>query len=199
MGLLTIAHSIALYLVARILQGASAALVNVAAFSLVTDTVTKADLGYMFGYIEVGLTLGFASGPLVGGIVYHAAGYYAVCGIAFALIAIDLVLRFALIEKKTAAFWLALDAETSPDDRISPEPASQYGALRSISEGDDESKETKFFIFGKLLQQPRILIATWTFILQAIYNTALDAVRISARISPMLCLLTWSGRSYFCH
>ncbi|KAJ6178064.1 hypothetical protein N7519_008525 [Penicillium mononematosum] len=175
MGLLTAAFSITVYVAARVLQGSASAMVSVAGFSIVTDTVTKAHLGYMLGYIDVGLTLGFASGPLIGGIVYHAGGYYAVCGIAFGLIAIDLVLRLAVIEKKTAAFWLTLEVEASSAP-VFPNLASQYGAIEPRGEDEDEIEKKGLFLFGKLLQQPRILICTWTFVLQSIYNAVLDTV-----------------------
>ncbi|KAJ5302864.1 hypothetical protein N7476_009663 [Penicillium atrosanguineum] len=173
MALLTYAFSIACYIAARILQGAATAMVAVAGFSIVTDTIQKAHLGYMLGYIDVGLTLGFASGPLLGGLIYHAAGYYTVCGVAFGLIGIDLVLRLAVIEKKTAMYWLEPEENERMPEPVIPTPCLHYDAIQK----SNESLKSKrgMFAFWTLLQQPRILITTWTFILQSLFNSALDS------------------------
>ncbi|KAJ5661828.1 uncharacterized protein N7477_009444 [Penicillium maclennaniae] len=122
MALLTSAFSFACYLAARILQGAAAAMVAVAGLSIVTETIDKAHLGYMLRYIDFGLILGFALGPLLGGLIYHTAGYYTVCGIAFGLISIDLVLQLAVIEKKAATYWLEPEENERMPDPVLPTP-----------------------------------------------------------------------------
>lgn len=44
--------------------------------------------------------------PLLGGVVYAKAGYYAVYYMAFGLIGLDIILRLLLIEKKIARQWI---------------------------------------------------------------------------------------------
>ena len=46
--------------------------------------------------------VGFALGPVLGGVVYSAGGYYAVFGMVFGLTGFDLVMRLTIIEKKIA-------------------------------------------------------------------------------------------------
>jgi MFS family permease len=67
--------------------------------------LTPSEAGKAMGYISLASTLGVLIAPLLGGIVYAQAGYYAVFGMAFAVIGIDVLLRVALIEKKAALKW----------------------------------------------------------------------------------------------
>ena len=199
MGLLAVAFSIAVYIGARVLQGAATAMVMVAGFSIVTDSVPNSQLGYMLGYIDVGLTLGFSFGPLVGGIVFDAAGYYAVCVIAIGQVIIDLILRFAVIEKRTAAFWLTMEVDSSPGP-VTSSSASQYGSIQPSGEhkyeDEDKCERGGAFVFGKLLQQPQLLITTWSFILQSSCNAALDTVCFQSFYLFDYVLLTDLDRSF---
>ncbi|PNS18284.1 Quinidine resistance protein 1 [Sphaceloma murrayae] len=106
-GILTAGNSIALLIVGRLLQGASAAVVWVVGLALVADTVGPEDVGNAMGYIGVAMSFGVLLSPLVGGVVFERAGYYAVYGVSFALLGVDIVLRFALIERKVAMKWLS--------------------------------------------------------------------------------------------
>ena len=54
-----------------------------------------------------GMTMGNLLAPWLAGIVYEKAGYYAVFAIILGIIAVDFVLRVVMIEKRTAAKWLA--------------------------------------------------------------------------------------------
>lgn len=108
-GILTAGNSIALWVVGRLLQGASAAVVWVVGLALVADTVGPEEVGNAMGYIGVAMSFGVLLSPLIGGVVFERAGYYAVYGVSFALLGMDIVLRFALIERKVAMKWLSKD------------------------------------------------------------------------------------------
>lgn len=47
-------------------------------------------------------SVGSLAGPLLGGVVYAHAGYYAVFAIGFGIIAIDIILRLMMVEKSVA-------------------------------------------------------------------------------------------------
>ncbi|KAK2589655.1 hypothetical protein QQS21_012670 [Conoideocrella luteorostrata] len=49
---------------------------------------------------------GLLAGPFLGGVVYEHGGYYAVFGLAFELISLDIVLRLFLVERSHAIKWL---------------------------------------------------------------------------------------------
>lgn len=95
-----IGGSIAIFVVARLLQGISAAVVWVAGFALLADTVAQNQLGQYMGYLSLSMSLGYLIGPVLGGVVYQRAGYNAVFTMCYALIVLDLLCRILLIEKK---------------------------------------------------------------------------------------------------
>ena len=49
---------------------------------------------------------GALTGPLVAGVVYEKAGYYAVFGVVLGVVALDFLLQAIMVEKKRAARWL---------------------------------------------------------------------------------------------
>lgn len=75
-GLQTAAHSVAMYVAGRALQGASAAAVWVIGLALVVDTVDTNRVGEYFGYISWAMSFGALLGPILGGIVFEFGGYY---------------------------------------------------------------------------------------------------------------------------
>lgn len=106
-AMLCVGTTIALFVAGRILQSLSAAIVWTAGVALLADNVEKEDLGMSLGFVSIAMSAGTFLGPLLGGIVYDYGGYYAVYAMAFALIAIDLVLRLVLIERKDAWKYMA--------------------------------------------------------------------------------------------
>jgi len=103
--LLCLGKTIALFILGRILQGLSAAIVWSVGLALLADTVGR-NIGLYMGYVSIAMSVGLLISPLIGGSVYGAAGYYAVYYVAFALVVCDIVLRLLLIEKKIARQWI---------------------------------------------------------------------------------------------
>ncbi|KAI1204962.1 MFS general substrate transporter [Annulohypoxylon truncatum] len=111
--LLCFGNSIGLLVVGRLLQGFSAAIVWSVGCALVVDTMESA-VGVAVGYFGVAVSVGTLIGPVIGGAVYSAAGYYAVYYVAFGVVALDILLRLVMIEKKVAKQWIDEDEYTSP-------------------------------------------------------------------------------------
>ncbi|KFY31024.1 hypothetical protein V493_01465, partial [Pseudogymnoascus sp. VKM F-4281 (FW-2241)] len=112
--LLCLARSVALMVVGRLLQGCAAGVVWTVGMALMVDTVGQRDIGQLLGYVGISMSVGIIIAPLVGGVVYQRSGYYAVYYVCFGLLALDIALRLALIEKKIAAQWddvMGVDAE----------------------------------------------------------------------------------------
>jgi MFS family permease len=176
MVILMASNSVAWYVVARVLQGAATAMVSVAGLSIVTDTVDQASLGQMIGYIGTAMTLGFMSGPLLGGLVYEVGGFHAVFGMAVGIVALDFFLRLAVVEKRVDERWLCIADNERPTEEngyVSEQPP--YGAIRRRTPSFTViSKGT--FVLGQLLQQPRIMISLWAVIVGALVVSAFDAV-----------------------
>lgn len=106
-AMLCVGDSIGILAAGRVLQGISAAVVWVVGLALLVDTVGPNGIGQAMGYVGMSMSLAILLAPLLGGIVFDLAGYYAVFAMAFGLIALDIVLRLVMIEKKYAAKWLS--------------------------------------------------------------------------------------------
>lgn len=194
MVIFTASHSVTWYIIARVLQGAATAMVSVAGLSIVTDAVDKASLGQMIGYLGTAMTLGFMSGPLLGGLVYEVGGFYAVFGMAFGIVALDFFLRLAVVEKRIAERWLCLtDGERpSQENGYIPEQPP-YGTMGTITGSAQTAAEISksTFALGKLLKQPRILISLWAVIVGALVVSAFDAVWNSVFYIEILLMLLY--------
>ncbi|KAG9986991.1 MFS general substrate transporter, partial [Aureobasidium melanogenum] len=112
---LVVGNSLALIVVGRILQGLSAAVVWVVGLALLQDTVGSESIGQAMGYVGIAMSLAYLLGPLLGGIVFERAGYYAVFAMAFALLGIDAILRLLMIEKSVASKWVPKALEVTAD------------------------------------------------------------------------------------
>ena len=175
MIILHLAHSLTMFVIGRLLQGCAGALVVVAAFALLNDSVPQENLGQTIGYLGSAIASGFLLGPFLGGIVYHAGGYNAVFYVAYAIIAIDMGLRLTMIEKRVAAQWdrcLDTPGEAGNDaavcERESPALYQQDTAV-------PQRRESGFALF-RILRQRRVLISSWALLVQGILLSAFDAV-----------------------
>jgi MFS family permease len=104
--LLCVGRSVGVLIAGRILQGVSAAVAWVVGLALLVDTLGAEQLGMAMGYVGLALSLALLLAPLLGGIVFAQAGYYAVFAMGFGIIILDIILRLVMIEKKVAERWL---------------------------------------------------------------------------------------------
>lgn len=148
-------------------------MVNVAGLALAVDAVDKEHLGEILGYLGTASMIGIISGPPLGGLAYHAGGYYAVCGLAFAMIAVDLVLRVVVIEKRRAG-----ELSKPVDDNTTTEGLRNgYSSFpRDQIEDVPQSEGKGVFAILTLLKQPRMLITLWAFVAEGIVTASFDAV-----------------------
>ncbi|KAI1764184.1 MFS general substrate transporter [Hypoxylon sp. FL1150] len=154
--LLCFGNSIGLLVLGRLLQGFSAAIVWTVGCALLVDTMDKA-IGVAMGYVGISMSVGLLIAPAIGGAVYSAAGYYAVYYIAFGVVAVDVLLRLFMIEKKVARQWineehsshLSAEADQTDVERIDPPNAFPQGRdnsirpSREISQPQESSQEKR--------------------------------------------------------
>ena len=100
--LFSIGSTVGILVLARVLQGMSAAVVWTVGLALVMDTVGSKRLGVTIGSIYSFITAGELIAPVLGGVVYDKAGSGAVFGMGFALLGVDFLMRLLVIEKKIA-------------------------------------------------------------------------------------------------
>lgn len=71
---------------------------------MIADSFADAsETGKALGFVGIASGLAIILGPLLGGVLYAAGGYYAPYGIAFGILCIDLFLRFFVVEPKSIA------------------------------------------------------------------------------------------------
>lgn len=139
--MLCLARTVALLVLGRILQGLSAGVVWTVGQALLVDTVGQKEIGQTLGWVSLSMSMGILVAPLLGGIVYDKAGYYPVFYMAFALVALDIFLRLALIEKKVARQWDVKEAPTESQEIPVPVAADAEEISRPESIVDNAEKE----------------------------------------------------------
>ena len=191
--MLTAGRNLPLLLVGRLMQGISAAVVWTVGLALLSDTIEKENIGQAMGYIAAATSIGSLFGPLLGGIVYEAAGYYAVFSMGFAIIGIDILLRLFMIEKSVARQWLPLetisDATQSTngsgqnEDAIQPANEAASSTEKPVATEDCMTSNSKSRKWTQklppvitLLRIPRLLAALLGCAVQSNSLGAFDSV-----------------------
>ncbi|KAH8425040.1 MFS transporter [Aspergillus melleus] len=201
-ALLCVGNHMGLWVAGRLFQGASAAVVWTVGCALLVDTVSRDELGQAMGYIGMGMTLGIMGGPLLGGVIYEHGGYYAVFGLAFGLVGLDIVFRLVMIEKKHAVRWLPRDpvqeeaedkkiipptAETNnqnsldkpqpPSEQLpsTPEPATESDATPDKS-ASPRPRKGALGALQHLLASERMLASLWAYFIVSVVLTCFDSV-----------------------
>jgi MFS family permease len=201
-AMLCVGDSIGMLAAGRVLQGVSAAVVWVVGLALLVDTVGSEGVGQAMGYIGLSMSLAILLAPLLGGIVFDTAGYYAVFAMAFGLIVLDILLRLFMIEKKVAVRWLPeaaparVPTETAKDGKNDAEAQRQStatdielaptaGASRLSNRVESEAEPLPVEQPSRLTRLPpvlylftsrRILNALWACMIQASLLTAFDSM-----------------------
>lgn len=192
--MLCLARTLALLVVGRMLQGFSAAIVWTVGQALLVDTVGQKEIGQTLGWVSLSMTMGMLVAPLLGGVVYEKAGYYPVFYMAFALVALDIFLRLALIEKKLARQWGMKEVPVQPhgasimeaaerDVVTSPEPALDESEREEeeapepvMVEAQSDISHWKLPTIFLLLKSLRLLTALWGCVVQGSLMSAFDSV-----------------------
>lgn len=175
-------------ILARILQGISAAVVWTVGFALVMDTVSSDQLGAVIGTIFSIISAGELLSPVLGGIVYKKAGSGATFGMGMGLIVIDLSMRLAMVEKKIAREYGVVDEETEVRDQDEEdESAEEDTPLLSNGKKEDtgqwiipsDANVTRKLPILRCMMHPRWLVAELVCFMQATTLAVFDAVSLS--------------------
>lgn len=194
-ALLAVGTNVGLWVAGRLLQGVSAGMLWVVCLALLTDTVGQAGIGQAVGVIGIPMSIGPIVGPLLGGVIYAHGGYYAVFGLMFAMLGVDAVLRFVMIEKRVAQKWMAVEAvqsdtpnvfrKTDSDSPASPTPCPEPSNTTHLmtangSETTNQAHSSSRILSHKLPPTLRLLLSFRMFVgltgglLQSSLNVAFD-------------------------
>lgn len=99
------------------------------------------------------MSVGSLWAPLVGGTLYEKAGYPGVFGIAFAILAIDFIMRALVIEKKVAKRY-----ETQDQTSVSHEDAASGQEVRNSSDAEEQQPDEEQPL---LSSKPKDETAAW--------------------------------------
>ncbi|KAI6801150.1 MFS general substrate transporter [Hortaea werneckii] len=160
--MLFLGQSLPVLAVARVLQGISAAFVWTIGLALCLETVGPGNLGKTIGSIFSFISVGNLCAPLLGGLLYDKTGYPGVFGIAFAVLAVDFLMRILVIEKKVARKYEVNDPSSVNDLNTTSDDQQDGSADQSGQQEADEnqpllgSKEEDEAAFKISDNQPKI-------------------------------------------
>jgi MFS family permease len=161
--------NIAILGLARFFQGAAAAIVQVVGLALLSDTMGATNSGGAMGYQAIALSMGTIFGPALGGLVYDLAGHFAVFGMAFAILLVDILLRLLMIERNVAMQWLASSSGLQSG-------TTEVSTSRAREVSTSKGKGIPPGILS-LLKTPRLLVAFWFTFVCSVVMTAFESVR----------------------
>ena len=201
--MLCLGRTIGLLVAGRLVQGLSASVVWCIGLALLADTAGENDAGQLMGFVSIAYTMGVLVAPLLGGVVYARAGYFAVFYMTFSVIAIDIILRLVLVEKKVAIRWepvaeleLQLSAKKKDTETESTKGASNAQSLRPGGEiladsslSDTAPKKNRLPPIIMLWKSRRMLTAFWATFVTSCLLTAFDATL------PLYCNRTFGWNS----
>ena len=194
--LLCLARSVALMVVGRLLQGCAAGVVWTVGMALMVDTVGQKDIGQLLGYVGISMSVGIIVAPLVGGVVYQRSGYYAVYYVCFGLLALDIAMRLALVEKKIAAQWddvvgvkaEGVARETGPNEEVREEDSTVVEVREKEADVPAGTSTTSTFTTNEA-SAPTQLPATNTTANSPETDPVSPSPRPLSRLPPILTLL----------
>ncbi|KUI62069.1 hypothetical protein VP1G_09203 [Cytospora mali] len=119
--LLFLGQTVPVLVIARLLQGISAAFVWTVGMALCLETVGPENLGKTIGSIFSVISVGTLLAPPLGGILYEKTGYTGVFGTGLAVLGVDFIMRLLVIEKKVAKRYDAADPQHVSDPEFTPD------------------------------------------------------------------------------
>ncbi|KAE9993815.1 hypothetical protein EG327_003065 [Venturia inaequalis] len=194
--MLNFGPNIAVLILARILQGMSAAVVWVVGLALLADTVDESEVGQTMGYVFTAMSIATLLGPLLGGVVFEKGSYNDVYAMAYVLLGVDVALRCLMIEKKreksedirdggmeTATIsYIATDKAASPtlkDEIVTANNLTIRNSqveVKPIISTPQAPMKRKIPAVVTLLKSRRLLCALWCTVVISTLMTQFDSV-----------------------
>lgn len=181
--LLAVGQSIAVLAIARFLQGASGGVVWTIGMAIIIETVGQENLGKTMGTVFSFISVAGLFAPIIGGLLYARSGYNGVFGLGLGLIAIDLILRLLMIEKKAGAVYDdtpcntrdAIPGGDSDDNEQRPLLPKTSPNVNGYRLTQPKKRLTRAIPILLLLRDSSLLTAIWIGFMQSILLGALDA------------------------
>jgi MFS family permease len=187
--LLALGQSVAVLVVARVLQGMSGAVVWTVGLAMIMDTVGVENLGKVMGTIFSIVSVGELAAPVLGGVLYAKTGFAGVFALSAGVLGTDFVMRLLVVEKKVAARYgdvqqEDLDRQASDnDDPEDPSTPTEDSTLLPKPEADyyrvpphqKQNPLLRNLPILYCLTSPRLLTALLLAFMQALILGSFDA------------------------
>lgn len=134
--MLAFGQSVSVLIVARVLQGTSAAVVWTVGLAMVLDTVGPENLGKVIGSIFSFISVGELLAPVLGGVLYEKTGYAGVFGVGAGVLTVDFLMRLLVLEKKVAARY-------NPDLAVGSSNPRDHASRPGEDDDQDANEETE--------------------------------------------------------
>ncbi|KAH2126094.1 hypothetical protein KXW66_004242 [Aspergillus fumigatus] len=95
---LALATSVVHIFIGRFIQAIASSFMWVVGYATIADSVDSTRLGVIYGIISVAAAVGLSAGPMVSGVLFKIGGYWTAWTSAFAILLVDIVLRFLTLE-----------------------------------------------------------------------------------------------------
>ncbi|KUI66758.1 putative MFS-type transporter C18.02 [Cytospora mali] len=192
--LLFLGQTVPVLVIARLLQGISAAFVWTIGMALCLETVGPENLGKTIGSIFSVISVGTLLAPPLGGVLYEKTGYAGVFGTGMAVLGVDFIMRLLVIEKKVARRYDAADPQHVSDPDSTPDQGHNgiESGQATGSQGEEDpllgKREEEHFKLSKdqsalarkitilpCLADPRLITAFLVAFIQALLLGNFDA------------------------
>ena len=200
---ISLSRTTGIFFVGRLIQGASSASVHAVGMAILADTVGDAGAGAAMGFITMMMALGAVFGPMVGGLLYHNFGYFAVFFSAYGLVAVDVALRLLMVERNARnqrtditgdtqsygtfvedsipeSCFPVLDGHGQQHDehhpKSPPSPSSLHISFDSTKPSQLDGQIAKRHPMLELLATPRMLAAILGDFMQSLVLTGLETI-----------------------
>ncbi|EME78875.1 uncharacterized protein MYCFIDRAFT_43551 [Pseudocercospora fijiensis CIRAD86] len=175
--LLFLGSTVPILILARVLQGISAAFVWTIGLALSLETVGPENLGKTIGSIFSFISVGALAAPVLGGVLYDKVGFEGVFALGSTILVVDFIMRLLVIEKKTALKYEVDDPST---DEAGEEqallggkhPDNEYYRLKTREE---YGGLTRYISLLPCLSDPMLLTALLIALIQALLLGSFDS------------------------
>ncbi|RAH66067.1 MFS transporter [Aspergillus aculeatinus CBS 121060] len=152
----------------RLVQAIASSFIWVVGYATIADNVRPEHLGKTYGVISLIVAAGTSGGPMVAGILFELGGYWVAWSSAFAILIVDIVLRFLMLEKSKEKKEITQPPHNSAS--IDPENAPLLGRYNNVNVPNLAG--WRFYVF--VLQHRRFLAGVVSYFSFAILISSFD-------------------------
>ncbi|KAJ6050320.1 hypothetical protein N7444_007036 [Penicillium canescens] len=169
--ILALATSLFALFAGRLMQALGSACVWVIGFATIADHVPADDLGKVYGFVAIAISVGTSGGPLVAGILFDLGGYWTAWSSVLVVIVFDIVLRILMLEKTQRDPVQAKAGNDTERDALIPPPSTNSGD-RAEQQSVKEKTGHEFYLC--LFGNGRFLGGVVSYFCFAILTTSFD-------------------------